>query len=83
MAEQTPLKYVVARLNRYSADRIVVRGPATGDLKVTGRFRLSRPNDALAMISALLGVDASRSGRHIEVVPHAPNPPVGQAARPA
>ena len=69
VAEQTPLKVVVARLNRYSPDQIVVRDAALGELKVTGRFRLSRPSDAVAMISALLGVDASRGGQHIYLAP--------------
>ncbi len=70
VAEQTPLKFVLARLNRYSPDQIVVRDAALGELKVTGRFRLSRPSDALAMISALLGVEASRGGQHIYLAPH-------------
>ena len=68
VAEQTPLKDVIARLNRYTDDQIVVADPAIGALKVTGRFRLSRTNDALAMSSALLPVDAERRGRRIDVV---------------
>ena len=73
MAEQTPLKYVVAWLNRYSDDKIVVRDEATASLKVTGRFRLSRTADALAMISALLDVDAARNGRSFDVAPRRPS----------
>ncbi len=69
VAEQTPLKYVLARLNRYSAEQIVVRDPAIGALKVTGRFRLSRPDDALAMISALLDVETVRSGQGVSLAP--------------
>lgn len=72
VAEQTPLKYVVARLNRYTDDQIVVADLATRELKVTGRFRLSRTDDALAMISALAPVEAVRNGKRIDVVVRRP-----------
>ena len=75
VADQMPLKYVVARLNRYSQDQIAVRDPAAGNLKVTGRFRLSRTADALAMLSALLDVDARRSGRSLDLAPRHPTRP--------
>jgi transmembrane sensor len=67
-----PLKYVVARLNRYSGERIVLSDPATGELKVTGRFRLSRTDDTLAMLSALPHVDTARSDRRIDVTRRPP-----------
>jgi transmembrane sensor len=73
VADQTPLKYVVARLNRYSDDKIVVRDEATASLKVTGRFRLNRTADALAMISTLLDVEATRNGRSFDVTPRRPS----------
>jgi transmembrane sensor len=78
-ADNMPLKYVVARLNRYSADAVVLRDPAVGELKVTGRFKLDKTAEALAMISALLGVDASRSGGHVYLTPRRP-PPTGRGA---
>lgn len=72
-AEQMPLKYVVARLNRYTADQVVLNDGAIGELKVTGRFRLDRTHDALAMISALLAVDAAKQGRNIYLSPRRPS----------
>ena len=80
-AEQTPLKYVVARLNRYTADQVVLNDAAIGELKVTGRFRLDRTHDALAMISALLAVDAAKQGRHIYLSPRRPSPETVPAKR--
>jgi transmembrane sensor len=71
-ADNMPLKYVVARLNRYSADAVVLRDPAVGELKVTGRFKLDKTAEALAMISALLEVDASRSGGRVYLTPRRP-----------
>ena len=68
-AENMPLKYVVARLNRYSADPVALSNAALGELQVTGRFKLDRPADALAMISALLEVDAAKKGRRIYLSP--------------
>jgi transmembrane sensor len=80
-AEQTPLKYVVARLNRYTADQVVLNDAAIGELKVTGRFRLDRTHDALAMISALLAVDAAKQGRRIYLSPRRSSPEAAPARR--
>jgi transmembrane sensor len=80
-AEQMPLKYVVARLNRYTADQVVLSEGAIGDLKVTGRFRLDQTHNALAMISALLAVDAAKQGRHIYLSPRRPSPEAAPARR--
>jgi transmembrane sensor len=66
-ADNTPLKYVVARLNRYSAKTIVVKGEGMSGIGVTGRFQLNRTNDALSMISALLGVDTVQNGSEISL----------------
>jgi transmembrane sensor len=71
-ADNMPLKYVVARLNRYSPDAVVLRDPAVGELKVTGRFKLDRTAEALAMISALLEIDAARTGGHVYLTPRRP-----------
>jgi transmembrane sensor len=65
-----PLKYVVARLNRYTTDEALrLRDPAMGERKVTGRFKLNKTTDSLAMISALLEVDAAKKGRHVYLSP--------------
>jgi len=66
-ADNTPLKYVVARLNRYSPQTIVVKGEGISSIGVTGRFQLNRPGDALSMISTLLGVDAVQNGAEISL----------------
>lgn len=77
VADQTPLKYVIARLNRYSTDPIGLRGGPISDLRITGRFRLNRPADALAMISALADATVARDGARAYLVPRR-----GPAARP-
>jgi transmembrane sensor len=69
VADQTPLKYVIARLNRYSADPIDLGGGPISDLRITGRFRLSQPAGALAMISALADARVAREGAHLYMVP--------------
>jgi transmembrane sensor len=68
-ADAMPLKYVVARLNRYTTDEVRLRDPAMGERKVTGRFKLNKTTDSLAMISALLEVDAAKKGRHVYLSP--------------
>ncbi len=71
-ADDTPLKYVVARLNRYSPKTIVVKGEGISDIGVTGRFQIDRTGEALSMISALLGVDAVQNGAEISIAPKSP-----------
>lgn len=61
-ADNMPLKYVVARLNRYSPRALALRDPRLGELKVTGRFKLDRPAEAVAMISALLDLKIEDAG---------------------
>jgi transmembrane sensor len=68
-AEAMPLKYVVARLNRYTLDQVALSNAAMGEIRVTGRFRLDRTHDALAMISTLLEIDTAKRGRHIYLSP--------------
>lgn len=72
-ADAMPLKYVVARLNRYTTDEVRLRDPAMGERKVTGRFTLNRTADSLAMIAALLEVDAAKKGRHVYLSPRQPH----------
>jgi transmembrane sensor len=71
-ADNTPLKYVVARLNRYSPKKIVVKEEGISSIGVTGRFQLNRPGDALSMLSALLGVDAVQNGGEISLSARSP-----------
>ncbi len=68
-ADGLPLKYVIARLNRYTPQSVALHDPALGDLKVTGRFKLDRPTESLAMIVALLDMRADPDGRKVYLSP--------------
>jgi transmembrane sensor len=73
-ADNMPLKYVVARLNRYSPRALTLRDSTMGELRVTGRFKLDRPTEALAMITALLDLKVENTGARIYLA--APPPSV-------
>jgi transmembrane sensor len=64
-ADNMPLKYVVTRLNRYSPQALIFRDAGLGELRVTGRFKLNKPAEALAMISSLLELRVERAGSRI------------------
>lgn len=68
-ADSMPLKYVVARLGRYSPRPLSLRDPRMGELKVTGRFKLDRPAEALTMISSLLDLEIENTGPRIYLSP--------------
>jgi transmembrane sensor len=68
-ADGLPLKYVIARLNRYTPQSVALHDPALGDLKVTGRFKLDRPAESLSMIAALLDMRADADGRKVYLSP--------------
>jgi transmembrane sensor len=68
-ADNMPLKYVVARLNRYSPQALALRDARVGELKVTGRFKLDRPAEAVAMISALLDLKVEKAGPRLYLAP--------------
>jgi transmembrane sensor len=68
-ADGLPLKYVIARLNRYTAQSVALHDPALGELKVTGRFKLDRPAESLTMIAALLDMRADHDGRKVYLTP--------------
>jgi len=68
-ADALPLKYVIARLNRYTAQSVALHDAALGELKVSGRFKLDRPAESLAMIAALLDMRADPDGRKIYLSP--------------
>ncbi len=71
-ADSMPLKYVVARLNRYAPQTLTLRDRRMGELKVTGRFKLDKPDEALAMISALLDLKIEHAGPRIYLGPSKP-----------
>lgn len=68
-ADALPLKYVIARLNRYAAQSVALHDPSLGELKVSGRFKLDRPAESLAMIAALLDMKADPDGRKVYLSP--------------
>lgn len=68
-ADALPLKYVIARLNRYTAQSVALHDPSLGDLKVTGRFKLDRPAESLSMIAALLDMRTDPDGRKVYLTP--------------
>lgn len=79
-ADALPLKYVIARLNRYTAQSVALHDAALGELKVSGRFKLDRPAESLAMIAAALDMRADPDGRKVYLSPR--QTPTHPAARP-
>jgi transmembrane sensor len=71
-ADNMPLKYAIARLNRYSAAKIDLADAAKADAPLTGRFDLRRTDATLAMISALLRLKVVRddAGVHLKAAPN-------------
>ncbi|WP_454717269.1 FecR family protein [Caulobacter segnis] len=68
-ADGLPLKYVIARLNRYTTQSVALHDPSLGELKVSGRFKLDRPTESLTMIAALLDMKAHPEGRRVYLTP--------------
>jgi transmembrane sensor len=73
-ADGLPLKYVIARLNRYTTQPVALHDPALGELKISGRFKLNRPTESLTMISALLDMQARPEGARIYLTPRRATP---------
>ncbi len=73
-ADGLPLKYVIARLNRYTTQSVALHDPALGELKVTGRFKLDRPTESLTMIGALLDMQARPEGARVYLTPRRAQP---------
>ncbi|MDG2527230.1 FecR family protein [Caulobacter endophyticus] len=71
-ADGLQLKYVIARLNRYTPQTVALHDPALGELKVTGRFKLDRPAESLSMIAALLEMQPRSEGERIYLAPRGP-----------
>ncbi len=68
-ADGLPLKYVIARLNRYTSKSVALHDPALGELKVTGRFKLDKPVESLSMIATLLDMRTDPDGRKVYLSP--------------
>lgn len=64
-ADRMPLSYVVARIGRYTDDKIDVADPALASVALSGRFRLDSPDGTLKQIAALLDADIARHDHHI------------------
>ncbi len=64
-ADNMPLSYVVAKLNRYTDTKIVVADKALANVGLTGRFQLSNTDATLAMIGALLNTTTARRDHHV------------------
>jgi transmembrane sensor len=66
-ADNMPLKYAIARLNRYSAQTIALDDPSRANAPLTGRFDLRRSGPTLTMIGALLQLKVMRRGRELHL----------------
>jgi len=67
-AENMPLSYAIARLNRYGAEKIFLDDASKANVALTGRFNLRNTDATLTMISALLKLKMVRKGAtlHLE-----------------
>jgi transmembrane sensor len=72
-ADNMPLKFAIARLNRYSPQKIVLADKTLADSKLTGRFDLRRTDATLTMISSLLKLKAVHEGDGLRLEPTTPN----------
>jgi transmembrane sensor len=61
----TPLRTIVAVLNRHNRTQLVLGEPALGDLKLSGALSADRVDALLEMIDADFGVAADTSGTTI------------------
>ena len=68
-ADDMPLAYVVAKLNRYTTDKIAIKDNGIAEVQINGRFRLSNTDATLSMIAALLHVDVDKRGHEIVLIP--------------
>lgn len=68
-ADRMPLSYVIARLNRYTEDKIVLSDPKLGDIGLDGRFRLDHTDDTLEQIAAIVDVEVVRRDHRVLLTP--------------
>lgn len=67
-AESMRLGFAIERLGRYSAAPIRLGEPALASRTFSGRFRLDQPEQSLALIGALFGLQPSRRADGIYLV---------------
>lgn len=67
-ADSMRLGFAIERLARYSETPIRLGDPALASRTFSGRFRLDRPEQSLALIGALFGLEASRRADGIYLV---------------
>lgn len=68
-ADRMPLSYVIARLNRYTDDKIVLSDAKLGDIALTGRFRLDNTDGTLKQIASLLDVEVTKREHRVLLTP--------------
>jgi transmembrane sensor len=59
-ASNTPIRQLVAHINRVSAVPVRLADPLLGELLVTGRFRLAEPADALQAVASIHELNLTR-----------------------
>ncbi|MDR3528134.1 MAG: FecR domain-containing protein [Rhizomicrobium sp.] len=64
-ADNMPLTYVIARLNRYTNDKIEISDRSLGDVELSGRFRLDNTAQTLKQISSLLDVETDKRDHEV------------------
>ncbi len=67
-ADRMPLAYVVARLNRYTDDKIALDSKLDA-VELSGRFRLDNTAVSLQMIAAVFDIDVTRQDHRILLTP--------------
>jgi len=63
-AQETTLSRLVERLNRNSPHAVQLSEPELGELQVTGRFRLNRPEEMLETLATIHGLTWREEGDH-------------------
>jgi transmembrane sensor len=64
-ADRMPLAYVIARLNRYTNDKIQIADRSLVDVEINGRFRLDNTASTLKQISAAADVEVDKRDHDI------------------
>jgi transmembrane sensor len=64
-ADSMPLAYVIARLNRYTNDKIQIADRSLVDVEINGRFRLDNTESTLKQISAAADVEVDKRDHDI------------------
>jgi transmembrane sensor len=64
-ADSMPLAYVIARLNRYTNDKIQIADRSLVDVEINGRFRLDNTESTLKQISVAADVEVDKHDHDI------------------